>query len=395
MVETIFDIYTEKEIEEKLSEISKLVSNGFKDEEIVKKFDFKMIDELISIARARIKASRELGKYIGDIEYFNLDDFRFSTPKGVAYYRARRLKCKKIVDLCSGIGIQSGAFAKNCNEVYSFEIDERKVKYSQENFKHIQNIKFFVGNVLEPSVIEKVRQICPDVIFCDPERLAEEKERNLDSINPNIKKLISVYSKICKNICLEVPPQIEINKLNELGDSEKEYLSVNNKLNRLDLYFGTLRKDSVSVIDVATTMRVVNNNNNNKKSRTIRNPLNYIYEISGAIIKAGLINELASLVCADILEGTEKNKVLLTSKNLSLEFSSLAKPYGVIDICKNDLDINKALRRKGFGKVVIKYSIDPKDYWKERNQLEKNLQGNKGAVVFKVNRNYLICEEYD
>ncbi|VVB78934.1 RNA cap guanine-N2 methyltransferase [uncultured archaeon] len=331
-------------------------------------------------------------KNIGNVKHFSKEDLRFATPAQVAKYRARRLKCKVIVDLCSGIGIQSGAFAKTCKEVYSFEIDERKVEYAKKNFD-IKNLKFEVGDILEPSVVEKVRKICPDVIFCDPERLPEEKERNLNSIKPDLKKLLEVYSKITPNICLEVPPRIDLDKLKELGSFEAEYLSKDNKLNRLDLYFGNLKKDRISVVDVFSEIRIVDNKN--RKSRIVKRPINYIYEVSEAIIRAGLINELATLVCAEVLEGTEKNKVLFTSKNPSLEFGCLARPYEIIDLCKNNFELNTLLKRNRFGKVVIKYSIDPKDYWKERNQLEKGLIGEREAVVFMFNQDYLVCEEYD
>jgi len=334
-------------------------------------------------------------KDIGNVKDYSKEDLRFATPLNVARRRAEDLKCDCIVDLCSGIGIQAGVFAKTCKRVFGFEIDKRKVETSKKNFD-LKNLKFEFGDVMDEKTISRVREIKPDIIFCDPERLPSEKERNLESIKPDLKKLVEIYSKICKNICLEVPPRIDLHKLSILGTFEAEYLSLDNKLNRLDLKFGNLKKDERSVVDVSSGMRLGTASSyfkKSEKSRFTENILNYVYDVSEAVVKANLIDELACLVFAEILKGCEKNRVLLTSKEPSLEFGCFAVPYLVIGILNNFEDINKILRKKGFGKAIIKYSIDPKDYWKERNLLEKGLRGEREVVIFRVNNKFVICEQ--
>lgn len=333
-----------------------------------------------------------MDKDIGNVSHFDEEDLRFATPVNVADYRAERLKCKVIVDLCSGIGIQSGAFAKTCEKVFGFEIDKRKVIYSQENFKTFNNLKFFRGDVLSKEVIKQIEKIEPDIIFCDPERLATEKERNIDSIKPNLKRLIEIYSKICPNLCIEIPPQIDINKLNELGESEKEYLSLNNKLNRLDLYFGELKEAEVSVVDVNTGERI-EKEKNIKKPRKTNRIFTYLYEASTAIEKAGVENELAKELNAIIIKDFLKGKLLLTSEELSLDLNSFYKSYEIFYSTFRINDINRILKQKGFGKVLLKYSINPKNYWKERNNLERGLRGDKEAVIFNINGKYIVCRE--
>lgn len=343
-------------------------------------------------------------KDIGNVKYFSEDDLRFATPVDVADFRARRLKCRVIVDLCSGIGIQSGAFAKTCKEVYGFEIDARKVEFAKKNFEGIENLKFEVGNVLDKEVIEKIRIIKPDIIFCDPERLAQEKERNLESIRPDVFKLIEIYSKITRNICIEIPPQIDMDKLDKLGDSEKEYLSVTNKLNRLDLYFGDLKKSEVSVVDVngekieRRISSFLDKENSKSAVKTIKNfktskISRYVYEISTAIAKAGLEDEFANKISGNIIEGCEKNKILISSDKLDNKFRSLCKSFEVIGTGNNYIQVMDILKKFKIGKVVIKYSVDPKDYWKERNRYERQLRGNMEAVLFCINGRYIICEE--
>jgi 16S rRNA G966 N2-methylase RsmD len=334
----------------------------------------------------------KMPKFIGNIKHFNQEDLRFATPVIVADYRAERLKCNKIIDLCSGIGIQAGAFAKTCGQVLGIEIDERKVKFSKENFKEMNNLQFVQGDVLDKKIIQKIQDFKPDIIFCDPERLAEEKERTLYSIKPDLKKLIEIYSKLCKNICIEMPPRINIEKLKDFI-CEKEYLSLNNKLNRLDIYFGSLKKSEVSVVDVESKARI-EKSDKTIKIKSIKSPLKYIFEISEAVIKAGLTSELAEKIGSFIL--INNNKILLTSNNSKNNFyHNLCKNYEVMGICNNLNEVIRILKQKQFNKVVLKYSIEPKDYWKERNYIENQLKGigNHEANLFRINNQFVIGEE--
>ncbi|MEM0465595.1 MAG: hypothetical protein QXW97_02745 [Candidatus Pacearchaeota archaeon] len=394
-MKTIFDIYSKEEIEKIIKQIHIAFNNGYKDDEILKKVNLDMIEELISLAKARLEAQKEFSKKIYNVKYFNIDDLRFGTPVSVAEFRAKKLKCNKIVDLCSGIGLQSFAFSKQCSEVLSVEIDERKSKYSIMNFGEQKNITFICGDVLSKEIVKKVSDFKPDIIFCDSERQVNEKERSLQTIKPNLKDLISIYEKICPNICIEIPPRIDLEKLKDL-DCEKEYLSLNSKLNRLDLNFGNLKKFDVKVVDVESGVYIFKDSNVN--SIKVTDKINsFIYELSEAVIKADLINEIGELINADLLKFCEENKVLLTNKTPNVDFKHLADCYKVIGISKNIDNAINILKKESVGKVVIKYSINPKYYWKERNRYENNIRGKKEVFIFKIfNKkrkiSYVICE---
>ncbi len=391
-MKTLFDKYCKEDIDEIIDGIILMIDDKFKDKDILAKLDSELGEEFLSIARARIQSEVDTGKFIGDVQYFNMEDLRFSTPEIIANFRASRLKCRKIVDLCSGIGVQSLAFSKTCKEVFSFEIDERKVRYSKESFSEIDNLRVFSGDVLSEEIIEQIRKIKPDIIFCDPERLVSEKERNIDSIKPNIKRLIEIYSKITPNLCIEIPPQTELSKLNELGNFEAEYLSLNNKLNRLDLYFGELKSAEISVVDVILGVRL--EKDVSVKSKATKKILKYLYEVNPAVLKAGLMNEFANKTSSYILERTEKNKLLMTSGKLYDEkLNSLCNRYGFITVVRRMEDAAFILNEKGFGKVVLKYSVDPKEYWRERDKIENRLHGKKEATLFVVDRKYVVCEK--
>jgi 16S rRNA G966 N2-methylase RsmD len=383
-MKTIFDIYSKEDIENRISQINELLKQNISDNEILSQLDFEMKEELFSIAKARIKSSKEGRKHIEKIKFLNMDDLRFSTPTDVAYHRAKRLQCSKIVDLCSGMGIQSFAFSKECKEAYAFEIDERKVEYAKENFKK-ENLHFFQGDVLSKEVIEQIKKIKPDIIFCDPERIESEKERTINSIAPNIKKLIEVYSKITENLCLEIPPQIDLSKLKELGDFEAEYLSYDNKLNRLNIYFGKLKQAELSVADVSGYKIT---KNEKIKSFQANEPLRYIYECSTAIAKAELENE----ICQELKGFALSRKPLLVTSKEFIK-NPLAKIFEVLDIADDFESTVRILRKFNIGKVVLRQNIDPKEYWQERKKYEMKLTGKEEAHLFVLARQNLICRE--
>jgi NADH:ubiquinone oxidoreductase subunit C len=383
-MKTLFDTYTEKEIEDILKKILVSLESRVSDKEIIEKNKIEFIEELLSIAKARKRARESKPKFI-DAKYFNLEDLRFSTSKDVADYRAKRLSCNRIVDLCCGIGSQSLAFLTTCKNVLAIDIDKRKIAYAKMNDKSA-GIKFICEDILSEEAINIVKNFQPEIIFCDPERLEAEEERNLESIKPDIRKIIEIYSRITPNLCIEIPPQINFSKLKELeefGEFEAEYISFNNKLNRLNLCFGNLKKCEVSVVDVFGTR--IEKNIKAIKAKTANKLLNYLYEASTAIIKAGLENEFANKIRAEILD-EDKTKLLLTSNEASKtkETKAFSKIYKILGFSDNFNGIIKILRDNKAGKVVLKKKISPENYWQERKKYEKCLFGKKEACLFSI-----------
>jgi hypothetical protein len=396
-MKSIFDCYTEEELTKILGRLRGLLEAKKpipEIKEILNKDKLVEVDELISIASAQLKNSKK--KDLGEIKYFNESDLRFATPKDVAAYRAKRMSCNCLVELCCGIGIQTNAFSKVCKEVFAFEIDSRKVLYAKKNFPS-RNIHFFCGDVLSNEVIEEVKKIKPDFIFCDPERMPSEEERNLGSIKPDIVELVKTYLKITPNLAIEVPPQISPDKLNVLGDFEREYTSYNKKLNRLTLYFGKLKKSSISVVDVSGARIEQKEIGNLLISDS---PKNYIYEVSEGVLKAGLNKEFSLLTSTNQLSGCEKNKLLFTSEKLvkSPIIESFANSYFLLGVAKGKLEALKIIKQNRIGIALIKYSIDPAVYWKERKMYEHSLSGEGSCVLFKQINDLgeeliLVCKE--
>ncbi len=309
------------------------------------------------------------------------ENLRFATPRDVALYRARRLKCKRIVEIGSGIGGQTIAFAESCGKVLGVEINKKSLEIAKENFRilGIKNTEFIVGDALSKEVIQKIKEFKPEIIFCDTER-AEQGERTLSGIKPDVKEILKNYSGITKKIAIEIPPFTS--DLDNLKESfEKEFISLDKKLNRLTLYFNSLKKSEKSGIALPLGERVENSKVEEVKKINSVKGYEYLYEIDAALVLAGLINEVLNVKNSVIIE-SGRNKYALSNKKIKTEF--LTK-YKILKICENNFgEIIKNLKEVNAKKVILKHSINPEDYWKERKKYEDALNGQKEVYLFKI-----------
>ena len=306
----------------------------------------------------------------GKIEGSN-ETLRVATPSIVAKYRAKRLACNKIVDLCAGIGGQTIEFAKTCKEVIAVEKDPQAVSFLRKNTSEFKNVEIIEGDAASENMAKQLQGA--NIYFCDPSRPFEEKQRSIDSISPSPKR----FAEIFKNIAIELPPQLTPDRIP--FDAEKEYISVNGKLNRLTLYFGKLKKAEISVVSLPSEAKLTNSSleANAKKSKIGK----FLYEVDTAIIKAGLLSNLLGSLKAKFTVYSE-DKYTLLSSNI-YEKSPFLNVYEVIAITRPDsASINAALSTSDYGKTLIHARIDPQEYWKLRNDIQKGLSGYKTTHLF-------------
>lgn len=195
----------------------------------------------------RLKRKKELPSH-------HENDVRFGTPRDVAMYRAKRLaefNPTTIVEVGAGAGFQTQEFAKVAN-VIAIDIDVERLARA----KMPSNVISIPGDALAKDIIAQVKAHAKGkvVIFLDPERPATSKQRTLSEIKPDIHKFIEVYGEISDAIAIELPPFLQ-----EVPQGEREYLSIEGKLNRLTLYTGALRKCDVSVVQLPSGARVEHN----------------------------------------------------------------------------------------------------------------------------------------
>ena len=255
--------------------------------------------------------------------------------------------------------------------MYAIELNGEKLERARQNAKvlNITNIEFIHGDALSPEVIKKVSDA--QIIFCDPERLPQEEQRTTSTIAPNINQLLHAYSKITTKIAIEFPPQIK----EILYEGEREYCSVNGELNRLTVYFGKLKQGDRSAI-VLPGDHYLQQNPKMKVQKT--NSLGkFLFEVDPAVVKADLLAEASTKTALY----SQQKAVFLTADE-RVEGPFFKNTFEVLDKCvfEEKTILEKLIALKA-GKVILRYSVDPKDYWRIRNSFEKKLKGNKTVVV--------------
>ena len=346
------------------------------------------------------------------------DEKRFATHAAVAVFRAERLRCNKIVDLCSGAGFQSFAFVQTCTHVLAIEKDPLLFAKAQEHAKTlgITNITFLCGDVLAAEIVSHVKTFAPDIVFCDPERFASEEARSLSTIQPNIPKLLSVYGQITDKIAVEFPPYIQTLEFPAGFSAEAEYLSLDGALNRLTLYFGSLRTCVKRVVllpekevlcSTATELSSITTSSSSVVSSSSAS-FSYLLEPNPALAVSGLVPAaFASALSSDIFEflvaakeivaiSQGKKTFYLSTKILNSPFFTVYAihahvPYSFDMLGKKAL--LKELQHLGVARVVLRYTLDPAKYWDERTFFEKRLQGGTKHMHLFVFDEALICEK--
>ena len=322
------------------------------------------------------------------------DGLRFATPEVVAQYRAGRLKCSVLADISCGIGGQAVCFAKECGSVYGIDIDGEKLECARRNagVYGVENITFIEGDALSPKVVEQVADA--DIVFSDPARPAEEDVRQTDSLRPGIPMVMEAYRDVTGSFAFEAPPQMPPERID--FDCEREYLGVDGQLNRLTLYFGPVKRceRSAVVLKRDRHYRLESGVLAPVVIPEVDEPLAYAFEPDPAVVKAGLLGELAGGLSGKVkLVRIDARRSLLTSDVL-LESLFFKHRYRMLDRMQLDCGkVNRSLMGYGMGKAVIRFRVAPGKYWDVRNRIENGLVGEGAAHLFEIADQVYVCEK--
>ncbi len=305
------------------------------------------------------------------------NDVRFGTPYEVADYRAERLceGVETVIEIGAGAGFQTGAFAERSEKVIAVDIDRERLK--RGNFPG--NVVLIPGDAMDPVVIKQIKKeiVGKCVVFLDPERPASSKKRKLDEIQPNLKKFVEIYSEITEAICMEMPPFLEEIPWN----CEKEFISINGQLNRLNVYLGSLKKCDISVVRLPEWKRVEHSGPlKNKAPEPLLETPKYILLPDKAVEHAGITNEILPDKYIEIHLG---NKRAFLVQDL---VSSIFSTHKIVASGDRKM-IEKALPK--FETVILHGGMSQTEQKKLLKQLNQLCIGNGRAHLFMSTTWYL------
>ncbi len=314
---------------------------------------------------------------------------RLATPEIVADYVATRLETRVIADLGCGIGIQAIFFAKHCRKVYAVEIDPERLAYARKNARiyGTSKIEFIEGDALSDDVIRELSDV--DVIFSDPARSFEARERRLEDLSPPPLEVIEKYQQMTGEMAFHLPPMIDPARV--FFDCEREYLSLNGEVNRFTVYLGGLKRCERSAVILPARARLESTSAEREEIPVVGVPRTFIFEPDPSVVRAELLPELFRHLPEDAaLFRCEPRYTLITSERRSPN-PFLKASYQVVSTTEFDCDkIRHALEECGAKSAVLRFRIDPEEYWRMRTRLERGLTGDKTIHLFKCGRRALL-----
>lgn len=378
-------------MEEYIKEVVEMIKQGLDEKKIRARLPKESVDEIIEIARARIKAKNKFSRT--DL-WMDLDGLRYATHEIVAEYRAKRVKPESIADVSCGVGIQLIFFAKYADKAYAIDIDKKKLFYAMKNAEKYDvrdKITFIHGDSLKEEIVNQVEA---DIIFSDPARPPKMPERKLEDLLPSPLEVYEAYKHKTDAFIFDLPPQIRREKIPWNG--EFEYIDLYGALNRLTFYFEPLAKAERSAVILPQGIRLESDPNLEDIVKWSEEVREYLYEIPQSINYAGLINELFHIVDGNLwMLMKEKRRVLATSDE-EIKSDYFKRHYVVQSVLEfHPVKINEFLKREGYGRATLKISIPDTEYWKVRRRIEQGLRGDKRAYLFKFNDKAIIAESID
>jgi SAM-dependent methyltransferase len=239
-----------------------------------------------------------------DAMFFTREALEQSSSEPVATHRAQRLQgYGSIADCCCGIGGDALAFAAAGSNVIAVDRDPLRLALVRANAEALG----FGGQV---SVLERDLLLEPppaaEAIFCDPGRRAEGRRRfAVEEYEPPLSHILNWRERQAA-LAVKLAPGVDHAALP--ADAEIEFVSLNGELKEAVLWCGplvtTARRASVLVMradfsflrySLTSSVPSVINSTPNTQHSTLSH---YLYEPDPAIIRAGLVTDLAAQIGA-------------------------------------------------------------------------------------------------
>lgn len=336
-------------------------------QQFAKKHPSNLVKAALETVFLRQKAKGKFSR--SDQMYFTREGLEQSSGEWVAAYRAKRFPQDAIVaDLCCGIGGDLIGLAAN-HRVYGVDLDELRLAMALENatvYGHAERV-----NLIQADASQFWHN---DVtaIFVDPDRRADgTRHVAMNHYQPNVQQLLHHYG-LHFPFAIKIAPGIAHQELDAL-DCEAEFISVGGELKECVLWFGPLRttRRRATILPAGLTMAA----DEPAPLRAVSRPLQYIYDPDPAILRAGLVSNLAVAIDAQPIDLTI---AYLTSKHQHM--SAWVTTYEVEEVLPfHAKQIGNALKSRGIGHVSITKRGSPVDVdqlrksWKLTGHLQRTV----------------------
>jgi len=320
-------------------------------------------------ARLRERARAKFGDF-ADGMLFTPDGLEQATRLTVAALHAERFRSagvERVADLTAGIGADAMAMSAIGLAVMAFEIDEATALIADHNLRHWPQTV-----VVHADSLSTARHVDVDGAFADPARRSGGSRRyRPEDYTPPLEKILALRDAL-PAMGIKVGPGIPHEAVP--SDAEAQWISLDGDVVEAGIWCGPLARG------IGRGALIVANGASHALAdagsiASVTAPAEYVYEPDGAVIRAGLVAEVALALDGGLLDATI---AYVTAPRLVA--TPFATPYRLLDDLPFGVKSLRAyLRARNVGRVTIKKrgtAVSPEDL---RRQLA--LKGDAEATL--------------
>jgi THUMP domain-like len=311
--------------------------------------DPALVSAALTQSRLRAKAHTKFGPF-ADGMLFTAEGLEQATRLEVAARHAQRFTsagCARVADLGCGIGGDAMALAGLDVEVLAVERDEVTASVATVNLRHWPRAVVRHGDATQTDLSGF------HGAFLDPARRTTSGKRVLDPrlasppltfVEDVVRRLPAVGAKVAPGIRHSLVP----------AGVEAQWVSVDGDVVEAGLWFGQLAREGVSrsalVITTADGGSAATVDDRGLAVPDVGSVGAYLYEPDGAVIRAGLVGQVAAVVQGRLLD---RSIAYVTADRLVK--TPVAQAYAVEDVLPFGLKaLRTYLRDRGVGRLTIK-----------------------------------------
>ncbi len=324
---------------------------------------------LLETVLLRQKATKKFGRAAQ--MYFDRAGLEMSSAAPLSNHRAQRYApFTHVTDLCCGLGgdaIGLTAWA----HVTGVDVDPGRIALANANVRVYQRGQQFDTITAD---ITTLAPIATDAIFFDPARRTAQGKRiyTLHRYSPPI-TLLDQWKPITPHWGIKISPGVDYGELP--ADATVEFISYNGELREAVLWYGDLRDTAARTATLLPSGATLDSN----APHTLRQPAPpaaYLYEPDAAIIRAHLVQHLATQLDAHQIDPT----IAYLSSDSAIDTLFATRHTLLAHFPFQLKRLRSYLREQNVGTVTIKKRGSPLDV----NQLNKQLRlkGDQHRTLF-------------
>jgi len=355
------------------------------------------------IYEARKKSAAKFGE-LGASMYFTTEALEQASSPGASAYHARRIVDsgkRSVVDLCGGIGADTLAFARAGLSVILCELDPVRALFAAENARVAGfGDRVEVRCVDATTALDSLKTAMPDAaIWFDPARRVDNRRiADPNDYLPPITLLARLHGAGFKSVGAKLSPAVDHGVERPYG-GELEFISDMGECKEALLWTGAMMRGEgtrAAVIGKSGTSTITATpaEEHARPERPItqldtwppETQSSYLYEPDPAVIRAHLVQALADRIGAHLIDPHIAYLI-----GPALVDTPFATAYAIVDrFAFHVKALNRALRERSVGRVVIKKRGFPQEPVQVRKQLKLSGDNEMTLVLTRVGQQHQV-----